>query len=101
MIRLYAEDEDSSDSDSSSGSYDEDVYEEDVAYLARYLHVGGLFETVSGAEIEFYNDINEDVFDLKYQAIEPRLNNVGLWEIPIDLSDVVLKGAPDSVTASE
>jgi len=60
-----------------------------------------MFESIYGTEIEFYDDINEDVFDFKYQEIEPRLNNVGLWEIPIDLNDVVLKGAGDSLNQTE
>jgi len=60
-----------------------------------------MFESIFGTQIEFYNDINADVFDFKYQTVEPRLNDVGLWEIPIDLSDVVLKGAGDSMDRTE
>ena len=55
MFRKFAEEED-------FDFEEEDIrYKKDVEKIAKYLIIGGIFETKEGIEYDFYKGINDDI----------------------------------------
>ena len=75
------------------------TYSEEISRIQKYLTVNGMFE-LKNAEHQFEvmdPSLNKNTSDWKVYPTEVSLNDYGLQELKIDLSDAVLQGTSDSI----
>ena len=61
------------------------------------MSIGAMFEEKLGQEYKLYNNINEDPFTFKEYPNKLVMNEHKMYELKLNLSDVVLKGSGNSI----
>jgi hypothetical protein len=75
------------------------TYSEEISKMQKYLTVNGMFE-LKNQEHKYEprnTTLNKNSTDWKVYPTEVSLNEYGLEELKIDLSDAVLQGTSDSI----
>ena len=72
-------------------------YEEDVLELSKYMFVHGMYEQINGIERSQFRNINRDLDDWIKLNTTLVKNEYDMYEIPIDLVNVTLKGTSSSI----